>query len=180
MQYQNLSNLLKDESNKPSKFKTRNWIEINNEARVTYSSNKQIKFKITLLRSGLCDYSDAYILVKGNITVNNTADAGAAATNTNKEITFKNCDPFASCFSKINHTQIDDAKCIDIVMPMYNLIEYRDNYSKTSGSLWQYYREILAVNNNGDIDDFNGVNATDLFNSFGMVCKLCYNLHRYC
>ena len=79
MEYQKIANLLNDESNKPSKFKTRNWVEINDEARGTYSPNKQIKFKTSMLRSSLCDYSDAYILVKGNITVNNTADDGAAA-----------------------------------------------------------------------------------------------------
>ena len=75
--------MLSDESNKPSKFRTRNWVEINDEARRTYSHNKQIKFKTSMLRSSLCDYSDAYILVKGNITVNNTAADGAAANNTN-------------------------------------------------------------------------------------------------
>ena len=90
-----------------------------------------------MLRSSLCDYSDAYILVKGNITVNNTAADGAAANNTNKKVTFKNCAPFTNCISKINNTHIDNAEYIDIVMPMYNLIEYSDNYSETSGSLWQ-------------------------------------------
>ena len=87
-----------------------------------------------MLRSSLCDYSDAYILVKGNIAVNNTAGAGAAANNTDKKVIFKNCAPFTNRISKINNTQIDNAEYID-VMPMYNLIEYSDNYSKTSGSL---------------------------------------------
>ena len=117
-----------------------------------------------MLRSSLCDYSDAYILVKGNITVNNTAADGAAANNTNKKVIFKNCAPFTNCISKINNTQIDNAEYIDIVMPMYNLIEYSDNYSKTSGSLWQYCKEIPAVNDGGDIVDFDGANATDSFN----------------
>ena len=84
-----------------------------------------------MLRSSLCDYSDAYILVKGNITVNNTA----AANNTNKKVIFKNCAPFTNCISKINNTQIDNAEYIDIVIPMYTLIEYGDNYSKPSGIL---------------------------------------------
>ena len=75
MEYQKIANLLNDESNQPSKFRTRNWVEINDEA----------KFKRSMLRSSLCDYSDAYILVKGNITVNNTAADGAAANNTNKK-----------------------------------------------------------------------------------------------
>ena len=135
MEYQKIANLLNDESNKPSKFRTRNWVEINDEARGTYSPNKQIKFKTSMLRSSICDYSDACILVKGNITVNNTADAGANAHNTNKKVIFKNCTPFTNCISKINNTQIDNAEYIDIVMPMYNLIEYSDNYSQTSGSL---------------------------------------------
>ena len=118
-----------------------------------------------MLRSSLCDYSDAYILVKGNISVNNTADVGADANNTNKKVIFKNCAPFTSCISKINNTQIDNAEYIDIVMPMYNLIEYSDNYSKTSGRLWQYCKDIPAVNNNSDIVDFNGANSSDSFNS---------------
>ena len=101
---------------------------------------------------------------RGNMTVNNTADNGAAANNTNKKVIFKNCAPFTNCISKINNEQIDNAEYIDIVMPMYNLIEYSDNYSKTSGSLWQYCKEIPAVNNAGNIVDFNGANATDSFN----------------
>ena len=82
--------MLNDGSSKTSKFKTRNWVEINEETRGTYSPNKQIKFKTSMLRSSFCDYSDAYILVKRNITVNNTAAEGAAANNTNKKVTFKN------------------------------------------------------------------------------------------
>ena len=105
-----------------------------------------------------------YILVKANITVNNTAGAGAAADNTGKKILFKNCAPFTNCISKINNTQIDNAEYIDIVMLMYNLTEYTDNYSKISGSLWQYCKDIPAVDDNGAIVDFNGANATDSFN----------------
>ena len=76
-----------------------------------------------MLRASLCDYSDAYILIKGNISVNNTTAEGAAANNTIKKVIFKNCASFTNCISKINNTQIDNAKFIDIVMPMYNLIE---------------------------------------------------------
>ena len=164
MEYQKIANLLDDASNKSSKFRTRNWVEINDDIRGAYSPNKQTRFKTAMLRSSLCDYSDAYILVKGNITVNNTAADGAAANNTNKKVIFKNCAPFTNCISKINNTQIDNAEYIDIVMPMYNLTEYSDNYSKTPGSLWQYCKEIPAVNDNGDIVIFNGANATDSFN----------------
>ena len=72
-----------------------------------------------------------------------------------KKVIFKNCTPFTNCIRKLNNTQIDNAEYIDIVMPMYNLIEYSDNYSKTPGSLWQYCKEIPAVNNDGDIANFN-------------------------
>ena len=92
MEYQKIANFLNDESNQPSKFRTRNWVEINDEARSTYSPNKQIKFKTSMLRSSLCDYSDAYILGKGNLTVNNTA-ADGAANNTDKKVIFKHCAP---------------------------------------------------------------------------------------
>ena len=138
MEYQKTTNLLNDESNKPSKLTARNWVKIDDNVRGEYSSDKQIKFKTAMLRSSLCDYNDAYILVKENIIVNNTAVAAAAANNTNKKVIFKNCAPFTSCISKLNNTQIDNAEYIDIVMPIYNLIEYSDNYSKTSGGLWQY------------------------------------------
>ena len=117
-----------------------------------------------MLRSSLCDYGDAYILVKGNISVNNTATDGAATNNTNKKVIFKNCVPFTNFISKINNTQRDNAEYIDIVMPIYNLIEYSDNYSKTSGSLWKYCKDIPAVDNDGDITDFNEANAADSFN----------------
>ena len=164
MEYQKIANLLNDESYRPTKFRTRNWVEIDDDVRGEYSPNKQIRFKTAMLRSSLCDYSDAYILVKGNITVNNAAAGAAAANNSDKKVIFKNCTPFTNCISKINNEQIDNAEYIDIIMPMYNSIEYGDNYSKTSGSLWQYYKEIPAVNNQGDIADFDGTNATDSFN----------------
>ena len=138
MEYQKIANLIDDASNQPSKFRTKNWVEINDESRDIYNVNSQIKFKTTMLKSSLCDYSDAYILVKGTISVNNTAAAGADANNTGKKVIFKNCAPFTNCISEINNTQVDNAKDIDIVMPMYNLIEYGDNYAKTSESLWQY------------------------------------------
>ena len=117
-----------------------------------------------MLKSSLCDYSDAYILVKGTITVRNTAAADADANNTNKKVIFKNCAPFTNCISEINNTQVDNAKDIDIVMPMYNLIKYSDNYAKTSGSLWQYCLDIPAVNMNNEIVDFTINNRTDSFN----------------
>ena len=164
MEYQKIANLIEDNtSNQPSKFRTRKWVEINDESRGAYNVNSQIRFKTTMLKSSLCDYSDAYILVKGTINVNNTAAQGAAANNTNKKVIFKNCAPFTNCISEINNTQIDNAKDIDIVMPMYNLIEYSDNYAKTTGSLWQYCKDIPA-RNNGEIVIFAEKNLTDSFN----------------
>ena len=88
-----------------------------------------------MLKSSLCDYGDAYIVVKKTVTVSNTAPAGSDANNANKTIIFKNCALFISCISKINNIEVDNAKNIDIIIPMNNLIEYSDNYSKTSGSL---------------------------------------------
>ena len=108
-----------------------------------------------MIRSNLCDYSDAYVLVKGTITVPNTVAAGAIVNNTNKKVIFKNCAPFTNCIIEINNTQADEAQDIDIVRPMYNLTEYSDAYLQTSGILWQYYRDGLVLdNNNNNIIDF--------------------------
>ena len=165
MEHQKIANLIDDNTiNQPSKFRTRNWVEINDESRGAYNVNSQIKFKTKMLKSSLCDYSDVYILVKRTISVNNTAPQGAVVNNTNKKVIFKNCAPFANCISEINNTQIDNAKDIDMVMPMYNLIEYSDNYAKTTGSLWQYCKDIPARNANDEIVIFADGNTTDSFN----------------
>ena len=131
-----------------------------------------------MLRSSLCDYSDSYIIVKGNISVNNTAAAGPATSNVTKKVIFKNCAPFNNCQSIIDNTQIDNAKYIDIVMPVYNLIEYSDNYSKTSGSLQQYCKYIPAVNNNGDIIDFDDAHTTDSFDFKAKITGQTDNIGR--
>ena len=127
MEYQKIASLIDDTSDQPSKFKTKNWVEINDESRGTYNVNSQIKFKTVMLKSSLCDYGESYILVKGTITVNNTAAADADANNTNKKVIFKNCAPFTNCICEINNTPVDNAKDIDIVMVMYNLIKFSDN-----------------------------------------------------
>ena len=156
MEYQKIANLIDDASNQPSKFGARYWVEINDESRGVYNVNSQIKFKTTMLKSSLCDYSDAYILVKGTVAINGRgADAAVRqAGERDKCVSFKNCAPFINCISEINNTQIDNAKDIDIVMPMYNLIEYSDNYAKTSGSLWQYFRDEPDDNNIEDSESF--------------------------
>ena len=112
-----------------------------------------------MLKSSLSGYSDAYILVEGNIAVNNTSAADSDGNNTNKKVIFKCCAPFTNFISEIINTQVDNAKDIDVVMSVYNSIEYSDDYSKTFSRLWQYCKDIPAVNDNGNVVDFNGANA---------------------
>ena len=145
MEYQKIINLLDDTTNEPFKFRTRNWVEINDESRGTYNQiGNQIKFKTSMIRSNLCDFSDAYIHVQGTIEIVNTATEGANPNNRNKKIKFKNCAPFINCISRINNTKVDDAHDIDVVLPMYNLLGYSNIYSKTAGSLYQYCRDESA------------------------------------
>ena len=125
------------------KLEKKNWIEINDQSRGVYNTNSDIRFKTTMLKSSLCDYSDSYILVKGTITITGSGDDAAARQEDewNKGVVFKNCAPFADCKSEITNTEIDNPKDIDIVMPMYNLIGYSVIIPKTSGSLCQYYKD---------------------------------------
>ena len=96
----------------------------------------QIKSKTRMLRFSLYDYSYVHMLVKGNITLNNTEADGTAACNTNKKVIFRQCAPFTNWISEINNAQVDLAEDIDIVMPKYDLKEYSDSYSKASVTLW--------------------------------------------
>ena len=130
MEYQKMINLLDNTSNQLSKFRTKNWIEINDQSRGVYNTNSDIRFKTTMLKSSLYYYSDAYILVKGTITITGAGDDAAArqADERIKGVVSKNFAPFINCKSEINNTERDNAKDIDTVMPMYNLIEYSDSY----------------------------------------------------
>ena len=131
MEYQKIANLLDSNlSNQPSKFRTKNWVEINDESKQSYSPGSDIRFKTTMLRSNLFDYADAYILIKGTITMTGTGDDDAEKQLDvrNKGVIYKNCTPFTECISRINGADIDNAQDIDIVMPVYNLIEYSGNY----------------------------------------------------
>ena len=148
MEYQKITNLLGTTLDEIPRFITKKWVEVHDQsgsAEDRYKPSKQIRFKTSMLRSDLCDFSDAYIVVKGTITVtnpdNNVYD---------KKLAFKNNAPFVSCISKINNTIIDNAEDLDVVMPIYNLIEYSKNYSKTTGQFWNYYRDEpnSGVNNN--------------------------------
>ena len=156
MEYDNINNLLlpeDNESEKLSKFITRKYIKVSSLSN-TYNENKSIRFKTPMLRSNLCDYSDAYILVKGTITVtapgvNN--DANNIRDKRNRPLILKNNAPFVSCITRINGELIEDADDLDTVMPMYNLLKYSKNYRKTIGPLYNYYRHELS----DDADDNN-------------------------
>ena len=128
--------------------------------------DSQIKFKTSMLRSSFCDYSDTYILAKRLYQSQHKQDN---PNNTNKKAVFKNCAPLPDCISEINNTQIDNAKHIDIIMSMYNLIEYSDNYSKTSGTLWQYYRDEPDLT---DADAIANLHAADKKASFKFEQKI--------
>ena len=140
MEYQKLINLLDNTSNQPTKFRTKNEIndessEINDESSGTNDTNSQIKFKSSMLRSSLCDYSDAYILVKGTIAMKQILSP-SKPENVGKKVIFQNCSLFTDYISEINNTQTDNVIHIDVIMPIYNLLGHSNNYSKTSGGLW--------------------------------------------
>ena len=135
--------MLNNASNQLPKFRIKNWVKKNDESRGTYDAGSDIKFKNTILKSNLCEYTDAYILVKGTITITDAGDNDAVKRldERNKSVIFKNCAPFTKWISRINGIEVDNTEDIDIVMPIYNMIEYSNNYSKASGSLWQYYKD---------------------------------------
>ena len=141
--------------NQPNKFGTKDWVEITDNSRGRYNTCSQIRFTISMLRSSLCDYIDACMLVSGTITVAALAEGGG---NNEIQVVFKKYAPFINFMSEINNTQIDND--IDVLIPMYNLIEYSDNYSKASGSLWQYYKDKPALTAAGAFDDFPGKSAS--------------------
>ena len=116
---------------------TKKWVEVNYLSSGQYSVNKSITLKTSMLRSDLCDYSNACIFVKRRVTVEGANDASKR----NKKLAFKNNAPFISCISEVNNTLIQNTEHLYIIMAMYNLLEYSENYSMTSGSLWNYYRD---------------------------------------
>ena len=132
MEFNKINNLLGPAHDKLPRFITKKWIEVQSQSGSTYNTSKPIRFKTSMLRSDLCDYSDSYVWVKGKITVTNSNDNA----NFNKELT-----PFISCISKIHGELVENAEDLDIVMPMYNLLEYSKNYEKTSGSLFNFDRD---------------------------------------
>ena len=174
MEYDKINNLLLPEDNESeqlSKFVTREYARVNSLSN-TYNENKSIRFKTPMLRSNLCDYSDAYILVNGTITVtgNNPKDRQ------NRPLILKNNAPFISCITRINGELIEDADDLDIVMPMYNLLEYSKNYRKTIGSFYNYYRDEL--NDDADNNNFanNNVVSSNTFNYKNKIIGNTYNV----
>ena len=133
METQKIINLLNNFEEEYWKFATKKWYIIDSESKGNYSHQNPIRFLINSLESSLCDYSDAYILVTGDIAVTDG--------NNNTKVAFKNCAPFEKCRTEINETFVDEADIINITIPVYNLIEYSDNYSDTSGSLFNFKRD---------------------------------------
>ena len=140
METQKIVNLLNDSSNENSKFATKKWYIIDSEAKGSYLPDNEVEFLTSSLESSLCDYSDAYILVTGNINV--------TGGNASAKLAFKNCSPFEKCRTEVNETFADNAPDINIAVPMYILTEYSDNYSDISGSLWQFKKDEIE----GDVD----------------------------
>ena len=138
MEFKEIANFLdttSDDKDLP-RFVTKKWIKVYDQSRGSYSVNKEIRLKTSMLRSDLYDYSDAYIVVKRAITVVRPDNAKR-----NKATAFKNNAKFINCISKINGIKIGNAEDLDVVMPMYDLLEYGQNYRKITGSLWNYYRD---------------------------------------
>ena len=191
MEYNKINNLLLSEDNESevrkanranemseelSRFVTREYVRINSLSN-TYNENKSIRFKTPMLRSNLCDYSDAYILVKATITVTATG-ANNGANNIrdkrNRPLILKNNAPFVSCITRINGELIEDADDLDIVMSMYNLLEYGKNYRKTIGSLYNYYRDELSDDaHDNNFDNIKVVNS----NTFKYKNKITGNMY---
>ena len=158
MEYDKSNNLLGSESENLSKFVTRESVKVNSLSN-TYNENNSIKFKTATLRSDLCDYADAYILVSGTITV--TSQGNVIIDKKNRPLILKNNAPFISCITKTNNELIEDAEDLDVVMSMYNLLEYSKNYRKTIGSFYNYYRDQLSNDDNDDnFDNIKVVNSS--------------------
>ena len=179
MEYDKINNLLRSEelvsavdseSENLSKFVTREYVRVNSLSN-TYNKNKSIRFKTSMLRSDLFDYADAYILVNGTITVTANAGANNIRDKKNKKLILKNNAPFVSCITRINNELIEDADDLDIVMPMYNLLEYSKNYRKTIGSLYNYYGDELTNDNNNNFANRYVVNSN--------TCKYKNNIWGY-
>ena len=172
MEYDKINNLLGSESENLSKLVTREYVRVNSLSN-TCNEKKSIRFKTPMLRSDLCNYVDAYILVNRTITVTGAAGANNIRDKKNRKLILKNNDSFVSCITRINRELIEDADDLDIAMPMYNLLEYSKNYRKTIGSLYNYYRDELTNDNNNNFANRNVVNS----NTFKYKNKIIGNTY---
>ena len=156
METQMIIDLLNDSENEYEKFATRKWYIINDQNNGQYGRGNEndstIKFDTKVIKLNLCDHSDAYVLVTGDIKV-----AGVAA---NTNVAFKNCAPFIRCVNHINYEHVETAENLDITMPMYNLIEFSDNYADSSGSLHLFKRDESPMNDAGNLNNFALDNST--------------------
>ena len=146
MEAHKIVNLLEESDDEEiSEFATRKWYIINNQNNGQYGergeNDSSFKFETEVVKPNLCDYSDAYILVTGNIT--------AVGGNANTKVAFKNCAPFTRCVTHINDEHVETAENLDIIMSLYNLLEYSDNYDSSSGSLWQFKRDEKNITDAG-------------------------------
>ena len=169
MKYDKINNLLDSESENLYKFVTRDYAKVNSLSNM-YNENKSIRFETPMLRSDLCDYADAYILVNGTITV----AGNQPRDRQNRPLILKDNAPFVSCITRINNELIEDADDLDIVMPMYNLLEYSKSYRKTIGSLYNYYRDEL--NDDANLNNFANNNVVSS-NSFQYKNKIVGNTY---
>ena len=151
MEFNKTNNLLGDSTDKVPRFITKKWIEVHPQTTKDFKPSKEIKFKTPMLRSDLSDYSEAYILVKGDVTATDPTPNVLF----NDRYAFENNAPFQSCISKINGKLVENAEDLDVVIPMHNLLEYSKNYQKTSGSLYNYYKD----EPNPGVED-NGINIS--------------------
>ena len=152
MEFQKVVNFLDTTSDDKDlrRFVTKKWIEVYDQSEGHYKVNKEIRIKTSMLRSDLCDYSDAYIVVA----------------------------PFINCISKINGVKIDNAEDLDVVMPMYNLLEYSRNYRKTTGNLCNYYRDEQSnplFSNSETFKYKTSITEKTPENNDSLKCKTCYS-----
>ena len=157
METPKIANLLNGFDNESSKFATIKWYIINDQNNGQYSNEDEkgttIEFETKVTKSNLCDYSDAYVLVTGDIA--------AVGRNQKTSIAFKNCASFTRCVTHINDEHAETAENLDIII-MYNLLEYSDNYADSSGSLWQFKRDELNMTNTGNPADVTTAGSSSL------------------
>ena len=174
MECQKITNISGTTLDEVPRFITKKWVKVHNQlssADDRYKPSKPIRFKTLMLRSDLCDFSDVYIVVKGDITLTKANEIGIIDIR-NRFLAFKNNASFTNCISKTNNVLIENAEDLDVVISMCNLLECKKNYRKTAGSFWNYYRDEL---NNRPLNDDDPLtinyNTEPITNSDSFKCK---------